>query len=76
MMYLLLGLRCEITLKNNEAGFIQLYDVLGNEVNVKQLNSGFNKVEFDLSNISDSVYMYKVIINAEIKSNNKLIITK
>lgn len=66
----------EINLKENESGFVELFNMLGDQLATQQLNPGANKAIFDLSNINDGIYMYRVIINAEIKANRKLIITK
>lgn len=66
----------ETILKETESGFILLFDVLGTQVDEERLNSGFNRAVFDLSNLPSGVYFYRVIVNAEIRSNNKLIITK
>ena len=66
----------EIELENSQTGFVQLFDVLGNLVATQKLSSGMNKAEFDLNNLSNGIYAYKVVINGEYKTSNKLIITK
>lgn len=66
----------EITLKNNESGLIHIYDLLGKLVIMRQLNPGFNKTAFDLTNFSTGVYLYKVTINSQVKTCKKLIISK
>jgi hypothetical protein len=50
----------EITLNNNESGFLQLHDMLGNGVSSKQLKSGLNKGEFNLDDVNDGVYLIKL----------------
>lgn len=67
---------CEIALNSNESGFVQIFNMLGDQITKQQLSPGFNKVGFDLSGLSDGMYMYRLIINAEIRANKKLIITK
>lgn len=66
----------EIELAANETGFIQLYDLLGNMVSAKKLSVGANKAEFDLTNFSNGIYIYKVNVNGELKVSDKLVITK
>lgn len=66
----------EIELENEQTGFIQLFDVLGNLVVSQKLSSGINKAEFDLTYLSNGIYVYKVTINNEYKTSNKLIIAK
>jgi hypothetical protein len=66
----------EIELMDNETGFVQLYDLLGNMVSVKKLSVGANKAEFDLTNLSNGIYIYKVNVNGELKVSDKLIIAK
>lgn len=66
----------EAELLENESGFVQLYDLLGNLVATQKLVAGPNKAEFDLNTIANGIYVYKVIINEELRSSNKLVITK
>lgn len=66
----------EINLKNEESGFVLLFDVLGKQIDEQKLIPGANLAVFDLTNVTGGIYFYKVLINAEIKSNNKLIIAK
>ena len=66
----------EMELSSSETGFVQLYDLLGNMVASQKLNSGQNKAVFDLTELANGLYVYKVIINNEFRTSNKLIITK
>lgn len=66
----------EIELAENESGFIQLFDLLGNIMTVQKLNAGVNKTEFDLSGFANGVYIYRVTLNGEFKVSDKLVITK
>lgn len=66
----------EIELAENQTGFVELFDLLGNMVASQKLNTGTNKAEIDLTQLANGVYVYKVIINNEFRASNKLIITK
>ena len=66
----------ETELSSDETGFVQLFDLLGNMVASQKLNSGQNKAVFDLTELASGLYVYKVIINNEFRTSNKLIITK
>ena len=66
----------EMELSSDETGFVQLYDLLGNIVASQKLNAGQNKAVFDLTELASGLYVYKVIINNEFRTSNKLIITK
>ena len=66
----------EIELSNNETGFVELYDLIGNKVSSNKLNTGTNRTEINLTSLASGIYVYKVIINNVFKTSNKLIITK
>ena len=66
----------EIELANTETGFVQLFDLLGNMVASQKLYAGNNKAVFDLTQLASGLYVYKVVINNEFRTSNKLIIAK
>jgi hypothetical protein len=66
----------EIKLEADETGFIQIFDLPGHLIAEKILNSGDNKIEFDLQDLENGIYIYKVNLNGELKVSDKLIIAK
>jgi hypothetical protein len=67
----------EIELEANETGFIQIFDLLGNLISERRLSSGVvNRTEFDFSDLSSGLYIYKLNVNGEMKVSDKLILTK
>ncbi len=67
---------CKIELSPSENGVIELFDLIGNKVDQKELAPGKNEKIFDLILLSNGLYLYKVIINNELRISKKLIITK
>lgn len=50
--------------------------VIGNKISSTKLNNGSNKTEINTTCLDSGIYVYKVIIDNEFKTSNKLIISK
>lgn len=66
----------ETQLNDYESGILLFYDVIGNQVMVQQLNAGYNKLNIDISTLSNGLYLYRLFVNSEFAGQNKLIIQR
>lgn|GEM_PF-2072440 len=66
----------EATLAETESGMITMYDLTGKLLSSFKLNSGDNKIDIDLSSLSNGIYLYKIYINGEVADYKKLVIAK
>lgn len=66
----------EALLAESESGFILMYDLTGRLLHSYKLNSGENKVEMNLNEFDNGIYIYKILVNGNIVDNKKLVIQK
>ncbi len=66
-------LLASITLKENEQGFLEIYNLQGVLSGKITLYNGTNDLDLTPINLSNGVYLYRVWANNEIKKTDKLI---
>jgi alpha-tubulin suppressor-like RCC1 family protein len=66
----------ETELLENESGMLNLFDVNGKMLGSYKLNSGYNKLDIDLTPYQSGVYIFKIYFNAELRDVKRLIISK
>lgn len=66
----------ENTLPSGETGMLIMYDLTGKLLSSYKLNAGYNKLDIDLSNYSNGIYLYQIFITGEIVDHKKLAVTK
>lgn len=66
----------EALLAENESGFIMMYDITGRLLHSYKLNSGENKMEMNLNEFDNGIYIYKILINGNVVDNKKLVVQK
>lgn len=66
----------EAELSETQSGFIMMYDLNGKLLSSYKLNTGYNKLDIDLSSYSNGIYLYKIFINGDLSDYKKLVITK
>jgi len=63
-------------LSESESGIIEVTDVFGRVVKTAVLTSGSNQVEIDMAELPSGIYLYRAIINEEVRQTGKLIVEK
>lgn len=53
-----------------------MYDLTGRLLHSYKLNGGENKVEMNLIEFDNGIYIYKILINGNVVDNKKLVIQK
>jgi hypothetical protein len=66
-------LLANITLKEEENGNLDIYDIQGILVGKLTLNKGKNNLDLSSLNLANGVYMYRVWANNELKKTDKLV---
>lgn len=66
----------EIEVGENESGYIVVTDVFGRPVETKTIQSGFNSIELNLTDLPSGVYLYRAIINEETRQTGKIVLEK
>ena len=66
----------EATLTEAQTGIIMMYDLNGKLISSYKLNNGYNKIDIDLADYSNGIYLYKIFINGQQADYKKLVIAK
>ena len=64
------------TLSETKSGMIMMYTLTGKLLSSYKLNNGDNKIDIDLTSLSNGIYLYKIYINGEVADYKKLVIAK
>ncbi|MCC7331848.1 MAG: T9SS type A sorting domain-containing protein [Flavobacteriales bacterium] len=64
----------EIQLSDEQSGQIVIIDLMGKEHASAPLNSGSNKLSFDVKMLPNGIYFYRVMVNSKLHEVNKFII--
>jgi hypothetical protein len=64
----------ETELADNQTATMQLFDLAGRQLSQKELISGYNKVDFDLNDIANGMYLYKVISDGKTLKAGKFVV--
>jgi hypothetical protein len=64
----------ETALPTNSQGMVEIFDTRGVKVATNKLNEGNNNINIDLRNLNNGIYIYKVIVNGEVKKSDKIIV--
>lgn len=67
---------CNIELLNEAKGIVDLYDIIGNKIESKSISSGENKIVFDIQQLADGLYFFKIIIEDNLYTTKKLVVLK
>jgi hypothetical protein len=69
-------MQAEYSLKENESGLLEIFDLSGNKLSSYRLNSGPNSFVINENKLQPGIYLYKVIINGAETEVRKLVIVK
>ncbi|MGN0032987.1 MAG: T9SS type A sorting domain-containing protein [Candidatus Limimorpha sp.] len=61
---------------NVNSAEISIYNMMGQEVLRNQLNGMSGKASINVSDLSDGVYFYSLIINGKVEKSNKIVVKK
>jgi hypothetical protein len=64
----------EVEMPETSEGNIQVVDIQGRLLSQKDLQQGANKVEFDLSEMPNGMYFYKVMVDKKISKTGKFVV--
>jgi hypothetical protein len=64
----------ETILPTNNQGIVEIFDTRGVKVYTNKLTEGNNNINIDLRNLNNGIYIYKVIVNGEVKKSDKIIV--
>ncbi len=65
-----------ISIAKGSSGVLQLYDMIGNQLQWYKLNEGFNQIQVKGSALNQGVYLYKLLIDGGFISAKKLTVVK
>lgn len=58
---------------NNNAAFV-VSDMIGKQVYVSKLQSGFNSKVIDLNNLNEGIYFYSILVDGKVLKSDKIVI--
>lgn len=61
---------------NAQSASVAIYNMMGQEVIRQELNLGGSRVNINVSDLTDGVYFYSLIINNQAVKTNKLVVSK
>jgi hypothetical protein len=64
----------EVEMPETSEGNIQVLDIQGRLLSQKDLQHGANKVEFDLSEMPNGMYFYKVMVDEKVSKTGKFVV--
>lgn len=66
----------ETTLGEAESGYIVITDVFGRPLIQQPLKPGFNQAEVNLAGLPSGIYLYKAVIDDEVRQTGKVVLNK
>ena len=61
---------------NTQTASVAIYNMMGQEVIKQELNLGDSRVNINVSDLTDGVYFYSLIVNNKTVKTNKLVVSK
>jgi hypothetical protein len=64
----------DYSLKNKDKAYIKVVNILGNVVKTIELSSGSSAAKFNVSDLSEGVYFYSIVVDRKVYKTKKLVI--
>lgn len=61
---------------NAQTASVAIYNMMGQEVIRQELNLGDSRVNINVSDLTDGIYFYSLIVNNQVVKTNKLVVSK